>query len=74
MYIPYDMTDSDDLDFINATKADPDPTMLYSASANSFSCQHCFTFQLLEPSRVISQHTNNGAIINYFPMDAIQFE
>jgi hypothetical protein len=59
---------------MNATKADPDPNILYPVSVDSFSCQHCFTFQLLELSRAINQNNDSGVTINCFPTDAIQFK
>jgi hypothetical protein len=71
MHTLHNTTRSDDLDFRNATKTDPDLNIPYSASVDLLSCQHCLTFQLLRPLRTIGQHNEDGAAISCFPIDAI---
>jgi hypothetical protein len=61
------------LDFRNATNADPNLNMPYSASINLLSRQYYLTFQLLGLPRAIGQHDEDGAAISCFPIDAIQF-
>jgi hypothetical protein len=57
------MTRYGDLDFRNAIKGDLDRNMSDSAFVYSFSRQHCFLFQFLEPSRAICQHGEEGVAI-----------
>jgi hypothetical protein len=54
-HTPDDTTRSQDLDFKNATKADLDLSMSYSASVYFFSHEYCLPFQPLGPPRAISQ-------------------
>jgi hypothetical protein len=56
-----------DLDFENATKADPKWNTSSSASICSLSRQHYLPFQCLGPSRAIGPHDEHLGIIRILP-------
>jgi hypothetical protein len=60
--------------FENATKADLEQNMSYSAFVSSLSLQRCLPFEFLRPSRAIRQHDDEAAPCNAFQADSIQFE
>jgi hypothetical protein len=70
---PDDAIGSDDLDFMNAAKANLDRKMSYPASVYSFHCQHCLPFQLLGSPRALVGMMKK-APSNVFPTAAIQLE
>jgi hypothetical protein len=64
---PHDMRHSEDLDFNNATKADLDQNVSYSASVDSLSRQHLFPFQFLELPRAIGSHNEDRVAVRCLP-------
>jgi hypothetical protein len=58
-----DAIQSDELNFRNAVKVDPDCNMSYSIIVWLISHQYCLSFQLFGPSQTIDQHKkDDGAI------------
>jgi hypothetical protein len=73
-HIQDDARSSDELDFENATKADPERNMSDSASVCSLSREHCLPFQFLGPLARFVGMMGTAAPSDAFQSDAIQFE